>query len=81
MRKLAYCRFWRTLVPATGLVLVGFLLSKYIYPLPTYTEALLWYSRLDPFLAVSHLRTATIPDWIWLPILTVVLTLLFGRIF
>ena len=81
MRKLASCRFWRTLVPSTALAVTVFLMSKFVYPLPAYADLLLWYSRLDPLLLLSHLRAGVIPDWTWLPLLTVALTVLFGRIF
>lgn len=81
MRKLASCRFWRTFVPSTALAVTVFLVSKFVYPLPVYADLLLWYSRLDPLLLLSHLRAGVIPDWTWLPLLTVALTVLFGRIF
>ena len=81
MRKLAAFRIWRTIVPAGLLIATVGLLSKFVYPLPAYADILLWYSRLDPLLSLSYLRSGDLPSWIVLPILTVIVTLLFGRIF
>jgi len=81
MMKLPPLRIWHTLVPASVLVATIALLAKYTYPLPAYTEILLWYSRLDPLLLFSHLRADSFPVWGWLPIATILLTLAAGRIF
>ena len=79
--KLAPLRFWRTLIPVLSLLATVALLSKYTYPLPGYTEILLWYARLDPLLLFSQLRSGSIPDWAWLPVAVLLLTLLAGRFF
>ena len=79
--KLAPLRIWRTLVPAAALLATVTLVAKFVFPLPAYTEILLWYSRLDPLLLLAHLRGGVLPDWIWLPGIVLVATLLFGRVF
>lgn len=79
--KLAPLRFWRTLVPAATLLATVALVAKYTFPLPAYTELLLWYSRLDPLLLLSHLRTGSFPAWGWLPVVALLLTLAAGRVF
>jgi polyferredoxin len=79
--KLSPLRYWRTLIPAATLLATVALLAKYTYPLPAYTEILLWYTRLDPLLLISQLRHGTIPNWAWLPVLTLLVTLLAGRVF
>jgi ferredoxin-type protein NapH len=81
MIRLASCRFWRTFVPAAALAGVIFLLTKFAYPLPPYTEILLWYSRLDPWLLLAQLRAGTPAVWMGLPLVLLVLTILFGRFF
>ena len=81
MMKLPPLRIWRTLVPACAFAATVFLLSKLTYPLPAYTEVLLWYSRLDPLLLLHQMRTGSMPGWVWLPLLTVAATLLLGRVF
>ncbi|WP_425057944.1 4Fe-4S binding protein [Sporomusa carbonis] len=41
-----------------------------------------WFSRLDPWLLLSELRwQQEVPYWVWLPLLTLASTLLWGRIF
>jgi polyferredoxin len=79
--KLAAFRFWRTLVPVALLVATATLLIKFTYPLPAYTEILLWYTRLDPLLLISDLRNGSVPAWFLLPVATLLLTLLAGRVF
>ena len=79
--KLSPLRYWRTLIPAATLLATVALMAKYTYPLPTYTEILLWYTRLDPLLLVSQLRNGSLPIWAWLPFLTLLVTLLVGRVF
>jgi polyferredoxin len=79
--KLASFRFWRTLIPFSLFLATVALLAKFTYPLPAYTEILLWYTRLDPLLLLSELRNGVIPAWAWLPITTLLLTMLVGRVF
>lgn len=81
MMKLPRFRVWRTLVPAALFAATVALLAKFTFPLPSYTELLLWYSRLDPLLLLSQLRAGVIPYWSWLPLVVLALTLLFGRVF
>jgi len=79
--KLPPLLIWRTLVPAAAFAAAVALLAKFTYPLPSYTEALLWYSRIDPLLLLVQLRSGVLPGWAWLPLITLVLTFLFGRFF
>ncbi|NMC32132.1 MAG: 4Fe-4S binding protein [Veillonellaceae bacterium] len=81
MIRLASCRFWRTIVPAAALAGTVWLLVKFSYPLPTYSEILLWYSRLDPWLLLAQLRAGAPAAWMALPLVLLALTLLFGRFF
>lgn len=59
-----------------------FLLTALFYPLGWQATLLEWFSRLDPWMLFSHLRWQhSIPLWGWLPLLTLVTTLLLGRVF
>lgn len=45
-------------------------------------SALHWFSRFDPWLLFSHIRwQQEVPYWAWLPLLTLISTLLWGRLF
>ena len=79
--KLPPFRVWRTLVPAVVFAATIGMMAKFIFPLPAYTEILLWHSRLDPLLLFNHLRAGSFPSWGWLPVVTVLLTLSVGRVF
>lgn len=57
-------------------------LTTLAYPPGLENLALQWFSRLDPWLLISQLRwQQEIPSWGWLPLLTLAITLLWGRIF
>jgi polyferredoxin len=80
--KLPALRYWRTALPAAALAAVVVLLARHTYPLPADAGLLLWYTRLDPLLLLSHLRwEGAFPAWGWLPLTTVILTLAAGRVF
>lgn len=80
--RLPAFRVWRTLVPVAFFAATVFLIYRYTYPLPAYTELLLWYSRLDPVLLLTHLRSElSLPGWVWLPVSTLLLTVFAGRAF
>ncbi len=80
--RLPVLRVWRTLLPASLLAAVVVLVARHEYPLPADTGLLLWFSRLDPLLLVSYLRwEGAFPAWGWLPLATVLLTLVAGRVF
>lgn len=82
MIKPCKTEFWRLAVQT--ILLCGFiwLIYNLTYPLDGRSQLLLWSSRLDPWLLLSHWRWQNaIPRWVWLPLLTVVTTLLWGRIF
>lgn len=79
--KLPSFRLWRTLIPLVAFMAILFLLSRYTYPLPAYTEILLWYTRLDPLLLFAQLSSGAWHAWFVLPLLTLAFTLLLGRIF
>lgn len=58
------------------------LLASLTYPLGPEGPLLQWLSRLDPWALLSQLRwQQALPAWGWLPLLTVIATLLWGRIF
>lgn len=74
-------RLWRTFIPAAAFAATVFLLAKFTYPLPSYTELLLWFTRLDPLLWLEQLHAGDFPAWSWLPLSLLAVTLLFGRVF
>ncbi len=52
------------------------------YPLPAGSDWLIRLSRLDPILLVAQLRwERSIPAWIWLPLLVLLVTVVMGRVF
>ncbi|MBP2639618.1 MAG: rsxB 9 [Firmicutes bacterium] len=58
------------------------LLAVLAYPPELENQLLQSFSRLDPWLLLSQLRwQQEVPSWAWLPLLTLVSTLLWGRIF
>lgn len=74
--------FWRFAIPSTVFVLCVYAVVEMWYPLGRTADLLLWISRMDPLLLIAHMRsTLTIPDWIWLPILVMLLTAIIGRVF
>lgn len=75
-------RFWRFVFPTVILCLALYSLEETKYPRSEFADILLWISRMDPLLLISNMRSAlTIPDWVWLPILVLLLTAFVGRIF
>lgn len=79
--KLPALQGWRTALPVAAFLVALALFAKYSYPLPAYTEILLWWSRLDPLLLFAQLRSSSVLDWAWLPLVTLLMTVLFGRFF
>ena len=80
--KLSSLRYWRTFIPVGMLAATIFLVVRYTYPLPPDSVLLLWYSRLDPLLLLSFLRwEGVFPTWGMVPLITVLLTLIAGRVF
>lgn len=58
------------------------LLATLSYPPELGNQVLHWLSRLDPWLLLSHIRwQQEAPSWLWLPLLTIAATLLWGRVF
>jgi ferredoxin-type protein NapF len=75
-------RFFRFAIPTTVLALCVYAVAELRYPLGRVADLLLWISRIDPLLLIAHMRSAlAIPDWIWLPILAMLITALAGRLF
>lgn len=83
MSRRKYFRFWRTIIPASFLVITVVLLHRLAsYPLPEDARWLMWLSRLDPLPLFSSIRGGTgVPLWLWLPLLVLGATLLMGRVF
>ena len=78
--KLAQCL--RYALQGISLVFFVFLFTALVYPLGWQAEVLEWFSRLDPWVLISYLRWQhSVPVWGWLPLLTLVVTLLLGRVF
>ncbi len=58
------------------------LIAALSYPPGLENQILQWVSRFDPWLLLSQLRwQQEVPSWTWLPLVTVVSTLLWGRVF
>jgi len=65
-----------------SLVFFVYLLANLFYPLGWQAVLLEWFTRLDPWMLFSHLRWQhSMPLWGWLPLLTLAITLLLGRVF
>lgn len=80
MRK-SRLRFWRTAVPLAMLAITVWLIFGLAYPLPDESPLLLWLTRLDPLLLAAVLPAHGLPDWWWLPLIMVAVTIAFGRVF
>lgn len=76
---LSYLRYTLQFISLVSFVL---LLSSLSYPLGPEGPLLQGFSWLDPWALLSHLRwQQAIPYWLWLPLVTLVVTLLWGRVF
>jgi MauM/NapG family ferredoxin protein len=75
-------RILRYLVQAVSLLFFVFLVANLIYPLEQ-GDALQWVTRTDPWEMFNFLRwnDLFLPDWFWLPAVTIIVTLVFGRVF
>jgi polyferredoxin len=74
--------FKRQMLQGFSLLFFLVLIARLSYPLEWESLSLQWVSRLDPWLLLSRLRWQdNVPGWVWLPLLTIVVTLLWGRIF
>lgn len=75
-------QFWRFVLPTAIFLLALYSLEETKYPRSEFADIVLWISRIDPLLLIAHMRSAlAIPDWIWLPILVLLLTGFVGRVF
>jgi len=75
--------FWfRYMLQLVSLVSFVVLIADLSYPLGEENLVLQWFSRIDPWFLLSHLRwQQEVPSWVWVPLLTLASTLLWGRIF
>jgi MauM/NapG family ferredoxin protein len=74
--------FLRYMLQTVSLVAFVLFLADLSYPLGPESPLLQWFSRLDPWLLLSQLRwQQEVPYWVWLPLLTLTATLLWGRVF
>lgn len=72
----------RYILQCTILIVFPFLIFNLSYPLGSEGPILQSVSRLDPWALLSHLRwQRDIPYWIGLPLVMIVATVLFGRVF
>lgn len=72
----------RYILQAISLISFVLLLARLSYPPGLETQLLLWFSRLDPWLLLNHLRWwQEVPFWAFLPLLTLTVTVLWGRLF
>lgn len=75
-------RCLRYALQGISLFLFVFLMVTLFYPLGWQATLLEWFSRLDPWALFSYLRWQhSLPTWGWLPLLTLAITLLLGRVF
>lgn len=78
--KLVVCL--RYTLQIISLVFFVYLLTRLSYPAGWHAAMLKWLSHLDPWGLFNHLRWQhSFPVWGWLPILTLIITLIFGRVF
>lgn len=80
--KFKTVQYLRHALQLISLIFFIFLFAALFHPLGWQATVLEWFSRLDPWALFSHLRWQhSIPVWGWLPLLTLVVTLLAGRVF
>ncbi|WP_371381284.1 4Fe-4S dicluster domain-containing protein [Sporomusa aerivorans] len=73
---------FRYTLQVISLVSFVFLLTCLTYPLGSENQLLQWFSWFDPWLLLSHLRwQQEIPSWVELPLLILMATLVWGRVF
>ena len=80
MRK-SRLRFWRATVPLAMLAMTVWLIFGLAYPLSAESSLLMWLTRLDPLLLAAVWPVQGLPDWWWLPVLVIAVTVSFGRVF
>lgn len=75
-------RILRYAVQVISFALFIYLIIDLVYPLEQ-GDALQWFTRTDPWEMFGFLRWNGfyLPDWFWLPVLTIVVTLILGRVF
>lgn len=72
----------RYVIQIISLIFFYYLFTTLLYPLGWQADLLKLYTRLDPWTLFNHLRGQHyFPVWGWLPILTLFVTLVLGRIF
>jgi MauM/NapG family ferredoxin protein len=82
MKKHVHMELGRFTVQGVSLAAFLLLLSSLSYPLGPEGPLLQWLSRTDPWLVLSRLRwQGNLPGWAWLPLVTILVTVLGGRIF
>lgn len=75
-------RSLRYALQGISLIFFVFLFTTLFYPLGGQATILEWFSRLDPWALLNQLRWQhSMPLWGWLPLLTLAITLLLGRVF
>lgn len=78
-KKMVLLRYLLQVASLTAFVI---LVGSLSYPPELGNILLQWFSRLDPWLLLSQLRWhQDIPAWVWLPLLTLGSTMLWGRLF
>lgn len=78
-KKVLLCR---SLLQFISLVSFVLFLADLSYPPGLGNQLLQWFLRLDPWLLLSQIRwQREVPPWAWQPLLTLVATLLWGRVF
>ncbi len=67
---------------AFSLIFFIYLIVNLVYPLEQ-SDTLQWFTRTDPWSMFNFLRwnELYLPDWFWLPMITMIVTLVFGRVF
>lgn len=72
---------WLTILSGLSLAAVIGLTVGLSYPLPSEAPLLLWLTRLDPLLLAAVTLTSGWPEWWWLPMTVLTVTMVWGRVF
>jgi len=82
MKQRSKFEYYRLGVQTVSLSIFVVIMLYLVYPLEWRGPVLVWFSRLDPWFLFSQLRWQhNLPMWAWLPLLTLLVTALWGRLF
>jgi len=82
MKRRIQIEYYRLFLQTLSLLVFMGIMLYLVYPLEWRGPVLVWFSRLDPWFLLSQLRWQhNLPLWAWLPLLTLLVTALSGRLF